>query len=84
MNDRIKNDIDNILGEVERLKGEGTIKDEEIVELKQSNECLGGETDNLRTQMEEIVRYANELNDRINQGIQEIGRCREAIGVYEQ
>ena len=38
----------------------------------------------LRTQMEEIVRYANELNDRINQGIQEIVRCREAIGVYEQ
>ena len=41
MNDRIKNDIDNILGEVERLKGEGSLKDDEIGELKQSNEGLG-------------------------------------------
>ena len=28
-------------GEVERLKGEGSLKDDEIGELKQSNEGLG-------------------------------------------
>ena len=59
MNERIKNDIDNILGEVERLKGEGNLKDQEIVELKQNNEGLGGEIENLRNEMEEIVRYTN-------------------------
>ena len=48
MNERIKNDIDNILGEVERLKGEGSLKDQKIVELKQNNEGLGGEIENLR------------------------------------
>lgn len=29
------------------------------------------------------MQYANGLNDRINQGIEEIGKCREAIIVYE-
>ena len=44
---------------------------------------LSTEVTTVRTELENLVNYVNELNERINQGIAEIGKCREALLGYE-
>jgi ABC-type transporter Mla subunit MlaD len=58
-------------------------KDQENRDLVEHMNGLTVEINNSRVQFDDLARYANELNDRINQGIEEIGRCKEAIMAYD-
>jgi len=44
---------------------------------------LSTEVTTIKEELENLVNYVNELNDRINQGIEEIAKCREALQGYE-
>lgn len=44
---------------------------------------LSTEVTTIKEELENLVNYVNELNDRINQGIEEIAKRREALQGYE-
>jgi len=44
---------------------------------------LSTEVTTIKEELENLVNYVNELNDRINQGIEEIAKRRETLQGYE-